>query len=47
MLKVVVAIVVLLGIVLIRQIPKIGGNIHAESEYGRGTTFIISLPLLK
>lgn len=29
MLKVVVAIVVLLGIVLIRQIPKIGGNIHA------------------
>ena len=23
------------------------GNIHAESDYGRGTKFIISLPIIK
>lgn len=37
-----------LGLAYVKNVvTALGGNIHAESEYGRGTTFIISLPLLK
>ena len=37
-----------LGLAYVKNVvTALGGNIHAESEYDRGTTFIISLPLLK
>ena len=37
-----------LGLAYVKNVvTALGGDIHAESEYGRGTTFIISLPLLK
>ena len=36
-----------LGLAYVHNIIKaLGGNIHAESEYGKGTKFIISLPLM-
>lgn len=36
-----------LGLAYVHNVIKaLGGNIHAESEYGKGTKFIISLPLM-
>lgn len=36
-----------LGLAYVHSIVKaFGGNIHAESDYGKGTKFIISLPLI-
>ncbi len=36
-----------LGLAYVHNVVKaLGGDIHAESEYGRGTRFIITLPLM-
>ena len=36
-----------LGLAYVNNVVRaLGGTIHAESEYGRGTSFIISLPLM-
>ncbi len=36
-----------LGLAYVHNVVKaLGGDIHAESEYGRGTKFIITLPLM-
>lgn len=36
-----------LGLAYVHNIIKaLGGNIHAESDFGKGTKFIISLPLM-
>ena len=37
-----------LGLAYVKNVvTNLGGTIHAESEYGKGTTFIISLPTIK
>ena len=37
-----------LGLAYVKSVvDNIGGRIHAESEFGKGTKFIISLPVLK
>ena len=36
-----------LGLAYVHNIIKaLGGNIHAESDFGKGTKFVISLPLM-
>lgn len=37
-----------LGLAYVHNVIKaLGGSIHAESEYGKGTTFVITLPLME
>ena len=37
-----------LGLAYVHNVIKaLGGLIHAESEYGKGTTFVITLPLME
>ena len=36
-----------LGLAYVHNVIKaLGGSIHAESEYGKGTKFLISIPLM-
>ena len=37
-----------LGLAYVHNVIKaLGGSIHAESEYGKGTTFVITIPLME
>ena len=37
-----------LGLAYVKQIVSLhDGNIHAESQFGHGTTFVITLPIIK
>ena len=37
-----------LGLAYVHNVVKaLGGSIHAESEFGKGTKFIITLPLMR